>query len=360
MQHLVQEPGGTEEEDDIREILLTRFKGPSLLFYVSHTRVIDHLHVSPLLLNYAAILLALDSIWEGVPPYNNSLRNRAAAFLTSSRLLYGVSVLFYLVFLGTLVRISLFPSISAFISANLGATVYTWLYAFGTILQVFSLASFPAALVFAIITAEFIWPTSSPLALHMILLALLVYAVYLQLVPIPSISSPLIIVAPRQTLILSSVLMRKATNAILLPLMFFGPLMIVSLIVLSISLQGIPPPATSILSNSITEGKWSPYPTRLFYAILFLMLCCMGLLLFYTVLSSEQTTHGQNDTEIWNGYGSAVACSSKNRWAQIVAHWSTSKATFPPPLNIFYIVYKVCKRFLVLLHHGLVNSSSSQ
>jgi hypothetical protein len=120
--------------------------------------------------------------------------------------------------------------------------------------------------------------------------------------------------------------------------------MVVSLIVLSSSLEGIPPIPSFALSTLNIEEDWSPFPTRLFYSAIFTVLGAMSFLLFWIILFSEQIP-GSVDSE-WHEYGTAVAYRSRGCWAQMVARWSTPLGKVPPPMNIFYLLYRLCKRLL--------------
>jgi len=187
-------------------------------------------------------------------------------------------------------------------------------------------------MVFAVYFSRLFWSTPDSPSLYLVFVALIVFFIHLQFPIHPVPPSPLILIAPTRTLLLATISMQHLKNALLPSVILFGPLMVTSMIVLSLSLDGIPP----VMPYASLSVDWTPYPSRIFYSATFLALVLMAFLLFLTLLFKECPISPDFD---WSKYGSATERLAKQRWSRLVAHWSVTRNMIPPPLNIIRLLY---------------------
>lgn len=245
-------------------------------------------------------------------------------------------------YLSSLIHFTLAPASNA-PAFRLAETIYILLYSIGSITQSPGMASVPTALVFAVFFTHLFWP-SSPLTLYLVLLALALLFIQFQIPINTTPPSPLLLFAPKHTLLLCSLSIHQLEDAFLPSVLFFGPLALISMIILSLSLDGGPP---IIQGKTVTE-VWTPYPSRLFYSGAILALLLMIILLFATLLFKRMGEGHISDGFNWSKYGVSIERHAKRRWSRIVAHWSITRTMIPPPLNILYFLYKLIARLIIL------------
>jgi hypothetical protein len=210
-------------------------------------------------------------------------------------------------------------------------------YALATIVKrPISINSLLALVSIVLFTALILNPESTPAMLSLVILIVAMHAVQLQIVAHPTPPSPLLLLSPKQTILLSSLIMHKLWGAVIPTVLYFGPITILSIILLSLSLQNIPYPILLYPGDSLDA---SPYASRLFFSSIFMILLIAAILLFCLLFGGSYQAISYSATGRWDVYGADVGDEAKRKWSMAVAYWSSGQGRFSPPLNLLALIY---------------------